>query len=70
MHLEGQKVMGKITKLNLYLSEYQYEKLCAVAASLGKDPEEVANDAVYSYLAIVDPAAEDEDLELDDDIID
>ena len=61
--------MRKITKLNVYLNEYQYDKLCAVAASLGKDPEEVANDAVYNYLAIVDPAAEDEDLELDDNII-
>lgn len=61
--------MRKITKLNVYLNEYQYDKLCAVAASLGKEPEEVANDAVYSYLAIVDPAAEDEDLELDDNII-
>lgn len=58
--------MRKITKLNVYLNEYQYDKLCAVAASLGKDPEEVANDAVYSYLAIVDPADEDEDLEVDD----
>ena len=53
--------MRKITKLNVYLNEYQYDKLCAVAASLGKDPEEVANDAVYSYLAIVDPYAVDEE---------
>ena len=53
--------MQKITKLNVYLNEYQYAKLCAVAASLGKDPEEVANDAVYSYLAIVDPYAVDEE---------
>lgn len=53
--------MRKITKLNVYLNEYQYDKLCAVAASLGKEPEEVANDAVYSYLAIVDPYAVDEE---------
>lgn len=53
--------MRKITKLNVYLNEYQYAKLCAVAESLGKDPEEVANNAVYSYLAIVDPAAEDDE---------
>lgn len=61
--------MRKIIKLNVYLNEYQYAKLCNVAASLGKEPEEVANESVYSYLAIVDPAAEDEDFELDDDII-
>lgn len=52
-----------ITKLDLYLNEYQYEKLCLVAESLNKTPEEVANESVYSYLAIVDPFAEDEDFE-------
>ena len=55
--------MSKITKLNLYLSEYQYEKLCLVASSLNKTPEEVANNAVYGYLAIVDPFATDEEYE-------
>ena len=55
-----------ITKLNLYLSEYQYSKLCLVAESLNKSPEEVANEAVYSYLAIVDPFATDEEDELDE----
>lgn len=55
--------MQKITKLNLYLSEYQYPKLCLVADSLGKTPEEVANESVYSYLSIVDPFAEDEEEE-------
>lgn len=52
--------MRKITKLNVYLNEYQYDKLCAVAASLGKDPEEVAQNVMIGYLAIVEPAAEDE----------
>lgn len=50
-----------ITKLDLYLNEFQYEKLCLVADSLNKSPEEVANEAVYSYLAIVDPYAEDDE---------
>ncbi len=52
--------MSIIKKLNLYLSEYQYEKLSLVAESLDKTPEEVANEAVYSYLAIVEPSATDE----------
>lgn len=53
--------MREITRLNLYLSEEQYHKLCLVAESLNKTPEEVANEAVYGYLAIVDPYAVDED---------
>ena len=53
--------MREITKLNVYLNEEQYAKLCLVAASLNKDPEQVANEAVYAYLAIVDPYATDED---------
>ena len=55
--------MADITKLNLYLSEIQYQKLCLIANTLGRDPEEVANDAVYGYLAIADPFADIEDQE-------
>ena len=55
--------MGSITKLNLYLSELQYQKLCLLAKSLNKEPEEVANDAVYGYLATADPFADDDDRE-------
>lgn len=51
--------MANITKLNLYLSETQYQKLCLVAESHNKTPEEVANNAVYGYLSIVDPYAVD-----------
>lgn len=50
-----------ITKLDLYLNEFQYQKLCLVAESLNKSPEQVANEAVYSYLAIVDPYATDDE---------
>ncbi|MBQ6388453.1 MAG: hypothetical protein IJH90_02330 [Mogibacterium sp.] len=46
--------MAEITKLNLYLSEKQYHKLRLVAQLEDKTPEEVANNAVYSYLAITD----------------
>lgn len=53
--------MSKIYKLDLYLSEEQYNKLCLVASSLNKEPEEVANNAVYGYLSIVDPYAVDEE---------
>ena len=55
--------MADVTKLNLYLSELQYQKLCLLADSLNKDPEEVANNAVYSYLAIADPFTDNEDRE-------
>lgn len=51
--------MADITKLNLYLNEKQYRKLCLVAETENISPEEVANNAVYGYLAIVDPFAED-----------
>ena len=53
--------MADITKLDLYLNERQYHKLCLVADSQGKTPEQVANEAVYSYLSIVDPSAVDYD---------
>ena len=55
--------MANITKMNLYLSEQQYKKLCLLARSLNKEPEEVANDAVYGYLAIANPFAADNDQE-------
>ena len=55
--------MAGVTKLNLYLTDLQYQKLCLLAHSLNKDPEEVANNAVYSYLAIADPFADNEDRE-------
>lgn len=48
------------TKLDIYLDEYQYHKLCAVADSLHKRPEEVAQNVLIGYLAIVELAAEDE----------
>ena len=51
--------MANITKLNLYLNDEQYQKLCLVAESENKSPEEVANNAVYGYLAIVNPFEED-----------
>lgn len=51
--------MEKI-KLDIYLDEYQYHKLCAVAASLHKTPEEVAQNVLIGYLAIVEPIPEDE----------
>ena len=54
--------MAEITKLNLYLNDKQYQKLCLVAEMTNKSPEEVANNAIYSYLAIVDPFAEDREL--------
>ncbi len=53
--------MAEITKLNLYLNEYQFKKLCLVADTQNKSPEEVANDAIYGYLAIVDPFSIDYD---------
>lgn len=42
-------------KLDVYLNEYQYRKLCAVASSLHKSPEEVANNVMTGYLSIVEP---------------
>lgn len=55
--------MANITKLNLYLSETQYQKLCMLANALGREPEEVANDAVYGYLAITSPFEVNDDRE-------
>ena len=53
--------MAEIKKLNLYLSEHQYRKLCILAEMKGVEPEQVANETVYHYLAIVDPYAIDYD---------
>ena len=53
--------MAEITKYSVYLNEHQQHKLDLLAATTGKDPEEIINNAVYSYLLIVDPLAEDTD---------
>ena len=53
--------MSEITKLELYLSEYQYRKLNQLSFKKDKSPEEIANEAVYGYLAIVDPFSIDYD---------
>ena len=53
--------MADIINLNLYLNEEKYHKLCIVVESRDLSPEEVANNAVYGYLAIVDPFAEDQE---------
>ena len=59
-HFIGQALSApRNNQLNLYLSEEQYHKLCLVAESENKSPEEVANNAVYGYLAIVNPFEED-----------
>ena len=51
--------MAEITKYNVYLSEQQARKVDLLAATTGREPEEVVNEAVYSYLVITDPFAED-----------
>lgn len=53
--------MATITKLHLYLNEEQYKKLQALADQKGVDPEQVANEAVYGYLAVVNPFSVDYD---------
>ena len=53
--------MAEIKKLNLYLNDKQYEKLCALAEQKGVSPEHAANDALYGYLAVIDPFAPDYD---------
>lgn len=53
--------MAEITKLSLYVNEEQYLKLRLLAEQQGVDPEQVANEALYSYLSIVDPFAIDYD---------
>ena len=56
-----------ITKYNVYLSEYQDHKVKVLAMQKGVEPEEIVNNAVYGYLAIVDPyAVDDEDGHIDD----
>ena len=51
--------MSGITKLNLYLSELQYDKLRVLAEQKGVSPEQAANEILYSYLAMTDPMAVD-----------
>ena len=51
--------MAEITKYNVYLNENQQRKLDLLAFSTGKSHEELINNAVYGYLAIVDPQADD-----------
>ena len=51
--------MADITKYNVYLSEQQAHKVDLLSMTTGRDPEEIVNDAVYGYLAIADPFAED-----------
>ena len=55
--------MAEITKYNVYLNENQTRKLNMLAATTGREPEEVINDAVYGYLAIADPFAEEREPE-------
>lgn len=56
----------EIVKYNVYLNEYQDQKLKVLASRQGKDPEEIVNNAVFGYLAIVGPYAEDIEEPLDD----
>jgi hypothetical protein len=51
--------MGEITKYNVYLSEQQAHKVELLSMTTGREPEEIVNNAVYGYLAIADPFAED-----------
>ena len=51
--------MAEITKYNVDLNETQAKKVELLAATTDREPEEVVNDAVYGYLAIADPFAED-----------
>lgn len=37
-------------KLNLYLNDSQYEKLCILADERGEEPEEYANERFYDLL--------------------
>lgn len=44
---------GKIMyKLNLYLNDSQYEKLCILAEEAGEEPEEYINERAYLMLLI------------------
>ena len=55
--------MNDKIKLSVYLDNYQYRKLCSVASSLHKSPEQVANNVVTGYLSMVDPVPPDVELE-------
>ena len=37
-------------KINLYLNDSQYEKLCILAKERGEEPEEYANERFYDLL--------------------
>ncbi len=37
-------------KLNLYLNDNQYDKLCILAEEYGEEPEEYANERFYDLL--------------------
>ena len=53
--------MNKTINVDLHLTEEQYNKLFLVADALKKEPEEVINNVVYGYLAIVEPYATDDE---------
>lgn len=53
--------MAEITKYNVYLNENQQQKLNLLAMATGREPEQIINEAVYSYLLIVDPFDIDDD---------
>lgn len=51
--------MAEITKYNVYLSEQQAHKVDLLSMTTGREPEEIVNNAVYGYLSIADPYAEE-----------
>lgn len=53
--------MAEIIKYNVYLNEQQARKAEMLAAAKGYELEEIINNAVYGYLAIADPLAEDKE---------
>ena len=55
--------MPNITKYNVYLSEQQARKVDLLSMTTGREPEQVVNEAVYGYLAIADPFAEEREPE-------
>ena len=53
--------MAEITKFNIYLNERQARKVDLLSMTTGREPEEIVNNAVYGYLAIADPFAEEKE---------
>lgn len=53
--------MAEITKYSVYLNEQQEYKLRLLSATTGRDPEQIINESLYSYLLIADPFAEDKE---------